>query len=79
MHEMRLQNELDEHTTCKKRNNKTKGERYKMSEIRMIKGMCNKCGYEWTCRVNKPVACPRCKSRMDYEPAKRMGIEVDIK
>jgi len=23
--------------------------------------VCSKCSYEWTARVDKPVACPQCK------------------
>jgi len=27
---------------------------------------CSKCGYDWKPRVEKPKACPRCKTRFDY-------------
>ena len=27
---------------------------------------CYKCGYEWKTIVEKPKACPRCKTRLDY-------------
>ncbi len=32
----------------------------------MIK-TCPKCDYEWESRVEEPKACPRCKSRLDYQ------------
>ena len=28
---------------------------------------CGKCEYEWISRVDNPKACPRCKTRLDYE------------
>ena len=32
---------------------------------------CPKCHYGWETRVNKPKACPRCKTRLDIKKAKR--------
>lgn len=37
---------------------------------------CEKCGYEWVSRIEKPVSCPKCKrydfnivgARSDYHP-----------
>lgn len=26
---------------------------------------CKRCGYEWLNRIDKPKACPKCKSRQD--------------
>ena len=28
---------------------------------------CGKCGYGWIPRKEKPKACPRCKSRLDWK------------
>ena len=28
---------------------------------------CPKCDYRWVPRVNKPKACPRCKTRLDIK------------
>lgn len=28
---------------------------------------CPKCNYEWESRIKDPKACPRCKSRLDYQ------------
>lgn len=28
---------------------------------------CSKCGYDWIPRKEKPKACPRCKTRLDWE------------
>lgn len=27
---------------------------------------CSKCGYKWIPRKEEPKACPRCKSRLDW-------------
>lgn len=27
--------------------------------------LCAKCAYEWEPKVDKPKACPRCKTRLD--------------
>jgi predicted Zn-ribbon and HTH transcriptional regulator len=32
---------------------------------------CRKCGFVWTPRVEKPRACPRCKSYLHNEPRKQ--------
>jgi hypothetical protein len=41
---------------------------------------CNQCGFDWTPRVESPVACTRCK-RYDYRDAKksRDGVLVPLK
>jgi len=41
---------------------------------------CKRCGHEWTPRVNKPVQCPMCRSRIWREskvPKVREGEKVD--
>jgi predicted Zn-ribbon and HTH transcriptional regulator len=35
---------------------------------------CPKCNYSWESRVNKPKACPRCKTRLDVKRARRGRI-----
>lgn len=32
---------------------------------------CLKCGYEWVGRVEKPKACPECKSRLGMQKEKK--------
>jgi len=32
---------------------------------------CKKCSYRWRSRIQKPVECPRCKSRIDTPYATR--------
>jgi predicted Zn-ribbon and HTH transcriptional regulator len=32
---------------------------------------CPKCHYGWETRVNKPKACPRCKTRLDMKKVKK--------
>ena len=36
----------------------------------MTKQRCPRCGYEWESRVGEPKACPRCKTRLDYDRRK---------
>lgn len=40
-----------------------------------MKCTCSKCGYTWTARTEKPIACPRCK-RYDWRgaPAERKEV-----
>lgn len=32
---------------------------------------CPKCHYGWKTRVNKPKACPRCKTRLDIKTKRK--------
>jgi predicted Zn-ribbon and HTH transcriptional regulator len=41
---------------------------YKKEVIKMGNFKCTKCEYEWNSRVEKPVACPRCKNYKWDEP-----------
>lgn len=36
---------------------------------------CQYCGYEWTAKKENPVACPRCKSRLD-RPRRVVGLQI---
>jgi len=37
---------------------------------------CPKCNYEWESRTKNPKACPRCKTRLDYQkPFKKVNYE----
>jgi len=39
---------------------------------------CNKCSYAWESRIEKPKACPRCKTRLDFTPKKLKRIEMEV-
>lgn len=36
----------------------------------LIKVRCNKCGYEWIPRTDKPKACPSCKQYQEKKEKK---------
>ena len=38
----------------------------------IIKATCQHCHYEWTPRVTRPKACPRCKNRLEPIEARRV-------
>lgn len=35
--------------------------------LRGVHQKCNRCGYEWGSRVEKPKECPRCKAYFRYD------------
>lgn len=39
---------------------------------------CKKCLYNWESRVEKPKACPRCKTRLDFIPKKIKTISMEV-
>ena len=41
----------------------------------MTKQHCPKCGYDWNSKVERPKACPRCKTRLDSPYATRKKEE----
>lgn len=37
-----------------------------MKENKILQQQCYKCDYVWNIRTEKPLSCPRCKTRFDY-------------
>lgn len=39
---------------------------------------CKRCSYGWESRVERPKACPRCKTRLDFAPKRIKRIVMEV-